>query len=169
MADLQCAATFLISCPGEVERDSEVPDDAGGLTLRGRVQARELGRVLRDAHLSMIYCSSMARAVQTAEIVAAEVGVPVRVRDNLRESSAREELQGLLDLHRGETVLVVSLPGAITLVVPQLADNVPGDFAKARALGDCDVVVLAGDADGWVLRSWAGEEERWDGHRRSSA
>jgi probable phosphoglycerate mutase len=199
VSDLQCAATLLIARHGEAEHDKEVLTDSGGsLSLRGREQARELGRRLRDARVAMIYCSGMARAVQTAEIVAAELGLPVKVRDNLREwavgeyagqeyvegmfddtlaswhagelaamfpggesgseilARVSEELEAIVDEHRGETVLVVSHGGVMSFAVPHLAANVRDDFAKGRALRPCDLVEVAADADAWVLRAWAG-------------
>ena len=91
MSDLHCAATLLIARHCEAEYATERLSDAGGsLTVRGREQARRLARSLRDARVAMVYTSDMARAVQTGEIVAAELGVLVRVRAGLREWSVGE-------------------------------------------------------------------------------
>ena len=200
MSDLQCAARLLISRHGEAEYESPLISDAGGsLSLTGRQQARDLADSLADARVAAIYCSGMARAVQTAEIVAARLGVVVKVRDNLRELSmgefagqeyvegiyddvlvawdagdhdARvpggesgneirqrmaEELEAIVDLHRGETVLVVSHGGAIRVAIPQLASNVPDSFGTAHEVDHCALIEVDADADGWVLRSWGGE------------
>ena len=166
MSDLQCAATLLIVRHGET-----LEDPGGGLTASGREQARALGRSLRDRRVSIIYSSPMAGAVQTAEIIAAELGVMVRVRDELRELSGGEsgkeilermrgELEAAADLHRGETVLFVSHGGAICVAVPQLALNIPGDYPEGHALDHCALVEVAVDADGWLVRSWADEPIR---------
>lgn len=200
MSDLQCAATLLIARHGEAEYESELLSNAGGsLSLTGRKQAEALADSLRGARVSVIYCSGLARAVQTAEIVAARLGVVVRVRDALREWSVGEyaglayvdgmyddvllawdsgdhdarvpggesaneirqrmavELEAIVDLHRGETVLVVSHGGAVRVAVPQLVSNVPDGYGTSHELGNCAVVEVAADADGWMLRSWAGE------------
>jgi 2,3-bisphosphoglycerate-dependent phosphoglycerate mutase len=200
VSDLQCAARLLIARHGEAEYDTELLSDAGGsLSLTGRKQARELADSLGDARVSVIYCSGMARAVQTAEIVAARLGVVVRVRDSLREWSVGEyagqeyvegmyddvlvawdagdhdarvpggesgneirqrvatELEAIVDLHRGETVLVVTHGGAIRVAVPQLVLNVPDSYGTAHELENCAVVEVDADNDGWVLRSWAGQ------------
>lgn len=200
MSDLQCAARLLISRHGEAEYESPLISDAGGsLSLTGRQQARDLADSLADARVAAIYCSGMARAVQTAEIVAARLGVVVKVRDNLRELSmgefagqeyvegiyddvlvawdagdhdARvpggesgneirqrmaEELEAIVDLHRGETVLVVSHGGAIRVAIPQLASNVPDSFGTAHEVGHCALIEVDADADGWLLCSWGGE------------
>lgn len=200
MSDLQCAARLLFSRNGEAEYESPLLSDAGGsLSLTGRKQARDLADSLADARVAAIYCSGMARAVQTAEIVAARLGVVVKVRDNLREWSVgefagqehvegmyddvlvawdagdhdarvpggesgneirqrmAEELEAIVDLHRGETVLVVSHGGAIRVAIPQLASNVPDSYGKAHGVDRCAVIEVDADADGWVLRSWGGE------------
>jgi probable phosphoglycerate mutase len=141
----------------------------------------------------------MARAVQTAEIAAAVLGVGVQVREGLREFSVgehhgkeydaalfdptftrwlagdlaatvpggesgaevvgrmREEIELMADLYRGESVLVVSHGGAMCAALPQLSRNLPGDYPAGRPLGNCDVVEAAVDADGLVVRAWAGE------------
>ena len=66
-------------------------------------------------------------------------------------------LEELADAHRGEAVLVVSHGGAISVSVPSLASNLSPGHPRGLPLGNCDVIALAGDGDGWVVRSWAGE------------
>lgn len=164
MSDLQCAATLLVCCAGEAEYDGGAPS----LTLAGRNRARELGQSLRSTRIAMVYSSGLPSAVQTAELAAAAGGAVVRVRDGLREPAddespervrtrIAEELQGIVDQHRGETVLVVSDSGAVPSVVPLLARNLPDDFGAAHQPGPCAVTEVAVDGDGWLVRSWAGE------------
>jgi 2,3-bisphosphoglycerate-dependent phosphoglycerate mutase len=86
VSDLHCPARVFVARHGEAEYESELLSDAGGsLSRAGRAQSRELAESLRGARVSRIYASSMARAVQTAEIAAAVLGVDVVVRDGLRE------------------------------------------------------------------------------------
>lgn len=86
MSNLHCPARVYVARHGEAEYESELLSDAGGsLSRRGRAQSRGLGESLRGARISRVYASSMARAVQTAEIVAAVLDVDVVVRDGLRE------------------------------------------------------------------------------------
>jgi len=86
VSDLHCPARIFVARHGEAEYESDLLSDAGGsLSTLGRKQSRELGESLRGARVSRIYASSMARAVQTAEIAAAALGVDVVVRDGLRE------------------------------------------------------------------------------------
>ncbi len=204
MSDLFCPATLVVVRHAEAEYDTELVGDHGGsLTVAGRTQARDLGRSMLGRRVAGIWCSDMARAVQTAEIAAAEIAaaemeVGVRVRPGLREfavggyagepftdatfktvqsawlagdlsagcpgaESGAEvvhrmsaELSGARDQFRGETVLIVSHGGAMSLTLPRLARNV-SDAWLARRLPPAAGCELVADADGWVLRSWAGE------------
>src|SRR5687768_5606634 len=56
----------------------------------GREQARALAAALADAELDAIYTSDLARARETAEIVAARTGVPVLALTELREIDVGE-------------------------------------------------------------------------------
>jgi broad specificity phosphatase PhoE len=122
MSDLQCAATLLLTRDGAA------------------AQARGLGRSLRGARLAAIYTKDLSAAVQTAEIVGAETGVPVSIRQGPRDWSV-DELESIADLHRGETVLVVSHSGA----------------AAGLLLASGAVLEVAVDADGWQLVTRADE------------
>ncbi len=200
MSDLQCAATVVVVRHAEAEYDLDTVSDAGGsLTQAGREQARRLGESLRERRVSAIWCSDMARAVQTAEIAASVVGCGVRVRAGLREfgvgdhegavypsdllsdvlsawRSGRldvgcpgaetgadvvrrfsDEMEAVGDLHRGETVLVVSHAGVMRLVLGRLARNVADTLTWAQPLNHCAGGEMVVDADGWVLRTWVGE------------
>ncbi|KQX69674.1 GNAT family N-acetyltransferase [Angustibacter sp. Root456] len=82
-----------------------------------------------------------------AALPGAESGghVVARVRDALDE---------VADLHRGETVVVVSHGGAMSLALPWLAHNVRNDRARGAGIANCAVVELSGDSEGWRLVSW---------------
>ncbi|WP_460458934.1 GNAT family N-acetyltransferase [Angustibacter peucedani] len=66
----------------------------------------------------------------------------------------RAALDHLADLHRGETVVVVSHGGVMSLALPWLASNVRDDRSRASGVPNCGVVELEADADGWRLLSW---------------
>lgn len=88
MSDLFCAATLVVARHAEAGYESDLTSDGGGsLTLAGREQSNALARSLLDRRIAVIWCSDMARAVQTAEIAAALLEVPVLVRRGLREFS----------------------------------------------------------------------------------
>jgi broad specificity phosphatase PhoE len=61
------------------------PDFPGDLTGAGIAQAHDLARSLVPFGVTAIYTSPLARARQTAEIIAVEFGLTVTVADALRE------------------------------------------------------------------------------------
>ncbi len=201
MSDLQCAVRVFVARHGEAEYESELLSDAGGsLSALGRTQALALADGLAGERVAHVYTSSMSRAVQTGEIVAARLGVGVTVRHDLREfgvgshagqpadpdpfrpvfddwiagrldtpvpggesgSEVVARMRGVLDeaadRFRGEAVLVISHGGAICTAIPNPARNLDRRHPLGHPLANCDVVELAADSDGWVVRSWAGEE-----------
>ena len=86
MSDLQCAARVFVARHGEALYESELLSDAGGwLSPLGRQQAKDLAASLAAERISRVWASDMARAVQTAEIVAGVLDVDVVVRTGLRE------------------------------------------------------------------------------------
>lgn len=65
-----------------------------------------------------------------------------------RFASAAQEIA---DLHRGETVLVVSHGGLLRLSVPQVV-RMAG--IEPRRIGNCDTIEVDVDGDGWDCRAW---------------
>lgn len=55
------------------------------LSAEGRWQAEQLARRLADDKISAFYCSPMQRTVDTARIIARPYGMPLLIRDGLRE------------------------------------------------------------------------------------
>ncbi|MGH3444456.1 MAG: histidine phosphatase family protein [Nocardioidaceae bacterium] len=136
MSDLHCPARLFLARHGEAEYETDVLTDAGGcLTLRGREQARALARSLAGERIARIYCSGLARAVQTAEIAAAELGVSVRVRDRLHE--------WLVGDHAGQRY------------VPGMYDEI----LRAWADGDVDARIPGGESAREIHDRVAGELE----------
>lgn len=201
MSDLQCAARVFVARHGEAEYETDLLHDLGGsLTSRGREQSRLLAASLVDERIARIWSSPMSRAVQTAEIVAARLGVDVVVREGLRELLVGEHagspvdpdpfadtfgcwlagdleariaggetggevmarvvavLDEVADLHRGEAALVIGHGGAMCTAIPSVARNLGSDFPRGRPLANGGVVHLAADVDGWIARSWGGED-----------
>ena len=76
---------------GRIQGQAEYP-----LSALGREQARRLAQRLAAEHdgIAAVYTSSLGRAVETAEILAQAVGVPVIPDDRLQEYDAGE-LAGL--------------------------------------------------------------------------
>ena len=150
MSDLQCAATILVAVHGEAEPDDgRLADDGRPLSPAGRAQAERLGAALVGRAVTVVYCGGTAPAVQTAEIAAGVLGAAVRVQTGLSGSSDEDqtidELQAISDLHRGETVLVVSDARAIGTALQRLAPQHSG------TTGFGEPIELRADSDGWVV------------------
>jgi len=200
MSDLQCAATLLLARHGDAgyEVDSVLSDDGGWLTDLGRRQVKELVDTLRSRRIAAVYSSRMERAVESADLAAAGLGVQRVVTEGLQEPSVGELagvsfqdprahqvfdawLQGNLDAgypggedghtvvkrfkkaieeiadsHRGETVLVFTHGGVMSLVIPRLSVNVRNNLAAQQFLPNCVPAEVDVDADGWRILSWPG-------------
>ncbi len=75
---------------GRLQGQRDVPLNATGLS-----QAVEMAETLRGKTFSALYSSDLMRARQTAEIIAAVVGLPVYLDRRLREIS-QGEVEGML-------------------------------------------------------------------------
>lgn len=142
MSDLQCAATILIA-----------RDGAGDV----------LADAVRRRRIACVYASPGPEAVRTGEVVGAELGTPVRVRDGLSARTEgtlddliarfREALEEISDLHRGETVLAVSHEPVIRQVIPRLTSM--RDVSEGeRTVAEGALVEVAIDADDWRCDAW---------------
>lgn len=86
MSSLQCATTLVLARHGEAEYESSTWEVEGGsLTRLGREQAAGLADRLAGRRVAHVWTSTLARAVQTAEIAAAGLGVGVTTRNDLVE------------------------------------------------------------------------------------
>lgn len=95
---------------------SDVP-----LSPRGIARALSLREALRTTHFDAVYCSSLVRSRQTAEIIAGRNGAGIRVHDELQEISlgawegrSREEIATLFAdqfAARGEDIAGYRIPG----------------------------------------------------------
>jgi broad specificity phosphatase PhoE len=80
--------TILVARHGDAAYETHRwADEGGSLTTRGREQARGLAERLSARGVTHVWTSTYARAVQTAEIAAAHLGVAVTTREGLREFS----------------------------------------------------------------------------------
>jgi probable phosphoglycerate mutase len=96
--------TILLSRHGETDWNRQLRFQGHAdepLNDTGRVQARELASRLRHEPIAAVYSSDLRRASETAEIVAAIMGLPIVVDRRLREihvgswqGRTRDELDG---------------------------------------------------------------------------
>jgi len=68
----------------------------------------------------------------------------------------RGALDEIADRHRGETVLVFTHGGAMSLAIPRLSVNLGNGLAAQRFLPSCVVAEIEVDADGWRVVTWPG-------------
>jgi probable phosphoglycerate mutase len=69
--------------------------------------------------------------------------------------------EALADRHRGETVLVVTHGGVMTLAIPNTAVNVRPELALDAMIPNCAIAEVEVDADGWrLVGDWPGR--RWE-------
>jgi probable phosphoglycerate mutase len=168
MSDLQCPATLLIASHGDTEQavGSFRSDDGGALTDNGREQVRRLVEQVRPRRIAGVYSSTMDLAVDSAELAASALGVSTKVADGLEElcpggeddravvKRFTEALDQIADTHRGETVLVFTHVGVMSMVIPRVAVNVRNDLAAQQFLPNCVPAEVDIDADGWRIVSW---------------
>lgn len=167
MSDLHCAATLLVVGSGPARYAAPgVPSDAnGGLTPASREQLRGLAHRLRSRRVAAVYSSVTALAVESAGVAGDALGVPVTTVAGLEELGAgegqaaalarfQEALEGIADLHRGESVLVVSHESLIALAVRRLCGDTPDDLPTWRSPDVGAVAEVSIDADGWRLDAW---------------
>ena len=135
MSDLQCAATLLVVSGSDAD-------------------PAPLAEELKVARVASLYAADGQQ--NPAETLADGLGLAVRQLGDL-ETDARGALGEVVDLHRGETVLVVVPNRWLVESLPGLLTNVPDDFGVGRGASAWSPAEVAADADGWVLRRWTGE------------
>ena len=98
---------YLVRHAEAQERTENLVDDLRHLTRRGRKQAAKLGRRLKKNRVrpALIITSPLVRAVQTAELLAAELGTNILVTAHAGLSGtadATEVAELLRELPKGE-------------------------------------------------------------------
>lgn len=160
VSDLHCPARFLVARHGEAEYESpEMNATGGSLTALGRAQAHDLGERMRSERIAAVVCSELSRAVQTAEIAAGVLGLPVRVRERLQEYPAGDYLGRPYDHAFFDPLVTGWLAGRLEAGVPggetgrQTADRVLAvlDDLADQHRGETVLVVSHG---GVILALW---------------
>jgi broad specificity phosphatase PhoE len=160
MSDLHCPARVIGARHGEAEYETpEMNGTGGSLTTLGRAQARELGERLRSERVAAVFCSELSRAVQTAEIAAGVLSLPVGVREGLHEFPAGDYLGRPYDAAFFGAMVTSWLAGDLAAGVPggetgrETADRVLAvlDDVADRFRGETVLVVSHG---GVILALW---------------
>jgi probable phosphoglycerate mutase len=160
VSDVHCPARFVVARHAEAEYERpETGVSGGSLTLLGRSQARDLGERLRSARVAAVVSSGLSRSVQTAEIAAGVLGLPVTVRDGLAEFDVGDERGQAYDADVFDPVMAAWREGELSAGVPggetgrQTADRVLGvlDEVADEFRGETVLVVTHG---GVILALW---------------
>ena len=105
MSDLFCPATLVVARHAKAAFVEDFFSDEGGsLTSAGRQQARALAASLAGQRVASVWGSDLSRSVQTAEIVAAALGVSVTACKTLREVYIGDLMGQPFELDRLEAV-----------------------------------------------------------------
>jgi probable phosphoglycerate mutase len=160
VSDVHCPARIIVARHGEAEYETpEMNGTGGSLTRLGREQARDLGERMRSEKVAAVMCSELSRAVQTAEIAAGVLGLPVHVRGRLHEFSAGDYLGRPYDPGFFDVMVRAWLDGDLSRGVPggetgrQTADRVLGVLEEVadQFRGETVLVVSHG---GVILALW---------------
>jgi broad specificity phosphatase PhoE len=160
VSDVHCPARIIVARHGETAYESDLVDDGGGsLTALGRQQAAGIARTLSSERVAGIVCSDLSRAVQTAEIAAGVLGLPVEVRERLQEFDVGDLRGRPFDRSVVGPPLTAWLAGDLSARVPggetgkQVADRVLAvlDDVADRFRGETVLVVSHG---GVILALW---------------
>ncbi|MGC4112128.1 MAG: histidine phosphatase family protein [Nocardioides sp.] len=160
MSDVHCPARVIVARHGETEYETPEMNAAGGsLTALGRAQARELGERLRPEKVAAVFSSELSRAVQTAEIAAGVLGLPVTVRERIHEFPAGDFLGQPYDPEYFGAMVTSWRAGDLSLGVPggetgrETADRVLAvlDEIADRFRGETVLVVTHG---GVIVSLW---------------
>jgi probable phosphoglycerate mutase len=105
VSDLHCPATLVVARHAKAAFvETWFSDEGGSLTSEGRLQARELADALAARRIAAVWCSDASRAVQTAEIASARLGVTVTASKALREVFIGDLMGERFDYGRIEAV-----------------------------------------------------------------
>lgn len=89
-----------------------------------------------------------------------DVGIPGGENGHQVVQRVRDALDDIADAHPGETVLVFSHGGVMSLVIPRLSGNVRNDLAAQRFLPNCVPAEVDVVRDFWQVISWPGSTDK---------
>ncbi|MCQ1945676.1 histidine phosphatase family protein [Arthrobacter sp. zg-Y1116] len=146
--------------PSNVEHFLDTAVPGPGLTELGREQAAALPEALGHEPIDGVFASNLVRTQLTAAPLAAALGLPVQIRDGLREVFA-----GDLEMRNDRDAIITYLKTVYRWVSGDTAVRMPGGPDGAETLGRFDAVVeeLAAEglkspvifSHGAIIRAWA--------------
>jgi phosphohistidine phosphatase SixA len=133
----------------------EGDDSLRPLTNKGRAQSQRLGRFLEQHGVrpDVIVSSPKVRSLQTAEIVAKELGMTIRIDVRLADAFGKRELWALLDEIGAREPMLVGHDPDLSNLLAYLIDA-DGIELRKGALATVDLSTRLGDGDGtlrWLV------------------
>ncbi len=121
----------------------------GELSATGRGNARELGLRRKDDGLSVVFCSDLARAVETVEIAFAGSQIPIVFDRRLRECDYGSLNGALVGVVHGQRLehLEVPFPGGQSY--QDVVAGIDSLLAEISGERDGERVLLVGHAATW--------------------
>jgi broad specificity phosphatase PhoE len=116
------SASTVVLLVRHAEKATEGGDDPA-LTPAGQQRAEALVQVAQNAGVSAIYATRFRRTRETAQPLAARLGIPITVGEVIRggnQAQAAEQARELLSKHRGQVVLVVGHSNTLPLLAEAL-------------------------------------------------
>ncbi len=131
-----------------------LPDGERPLSRDGHKQVAKVARALRKigVQIDAIYTSPLARAQQTAQILADEFGMQASVTDSLDSGATLDDVRGLLEDHNpGDCVALVGHEPDFSTMVGLLIGGGAVDVKKAGvALVACRQIAVGGGVLEWL-------------------
>lgn len=153
---------FLARHGEQADAGTEAPEI--GLSARGRRQATLLGERLRGARIDAVHHGPLARAAETAALVAAELpGVPVTVDERAGDHMPHDtDPAGLPERH---AAFLAQFSERDRRDGPRVTAGAVARFATAPASGDVrELVVTHNFLVAWLVRhALEAPERRWIG------
>jgi broad specificity phosphatase PhoE len=148
-------AVVFTSTLGRARETGELVGAALGVPVRAIAGVQEFsvgrfaGRPTSDHCVDEVF-AAWSRGDLSIGCPGAETGAEV-------VSRFAEALETLAEQHRGETVVVISHGGVMSLAMPNLSTNATSGLARNALLPHCAHVPVEIDADGWrLVGPWPG-------------
>lgn len=129
--------------PSNIEHYLDTAAPGPGLTELGLAQAAALPEVLAGEPIDAVYASNLVRTQLTADPLAAALGLPVEVRDGLREISA-----GSLEMRNDREAIMEYLKTVYRWVKGDLDARMPGGPDGHETFARFDAVIAELQAAG---------------------
>ncbi|HEY0077889.1 MAG TPA: phosphoglycerate mutase family protein [Pyrinomonadaceae bacterium] len=138
---------------------SDNPDPS--LSEAGVKRAQELIRVAEDAGVSAIYTTQFKRTRETAQPLAAQLGVPIISVEVNKENLAAHPAslaKEVLSKHKGQTVAIIGHSNTVPLIVEALGGKKPPAIDDATEFDHLFIVIIYKPGDVKTIKARYGKD-----------